>query len=277
MSNNELNTDYNGEPWQTVEPFKSLFAAKITAETKRILAEAEKTENERNMSKAALVTIEAESRRAVIAAEQADVLNRREMARDRYNHVMRFNGSVTRESVNDAIDELTIWHRTAPACDIEIVFDSPGGDAIHGMDLYDYIQELKRSGHNFTIAARGMAASMGGILLQAGLPTPEAPRSKRVAGKEAHVLLHEISSVAIGKVGEIEDEMVFVRKVQDRVLGIFETGSRYAFEHGTSEIALTREQLIAGDPGLGIKGWLRRDWWLDSDECKRYGIVDELR
>ncbi len=263
--------------WPTIEPFKTLYAAKIQAEIERTQAETAKTLNEGLMSEAALVTIRAESKRAHIAALQAQTMHDREMARDRYHHVFRFNGTVMGESVDEAIDQLTIWHRIDPGCDIEVIFDSPGGDVITGMDLFDFIQELKRSGHNFTTAARGMAASMGGILLQAGMPIPEAPRSKRVMGREAHVLLHEPSTVVIGKTGEIEDEMVFLRAVQDRVLGIFAAGSKYAFEHGTSEMALTAEQFAEGDKSLGILGWKRRDWWLNSDDCLKYGIVDELR
>ena len=263
--------------WPTVEPFKSLYAEKIRAEIARIQAETEKTLNERDMSQAALQTIKAESMRSQIAADQARLLFDQELAKDRYHHVLRFSSTVFDESVDFAIDQLTVWHRMSPECDIEIVFDSPGGDVITGMDLFDYLQELKRGGHNLVTAARGMAASMGGILLQAGLPTIEAPRSKRVMGREAHVLLHEPSTVVIGKTGEIEDEMVFLRAVQDRVLGIFAAGSKYAFERGTSEMALTAEQFAEGDKSLGILGWKRRDWWLNSDDCLKYGIVDELR
>lgn len=280
MTDNDATTatDYTGEPWQATEPFKSLYAAKIQAEIDRLRAETTKTLNEGMMSESALLTIRAESERARIAADQAHILNDRELARDKYHHVFRFTGIIHDESVDNAIDELTVWHRLAPACDIEIVFDSPGGDATAGMDLFDYLQELKREGHNLTTAGRGWCASMGAILLQAGLPIKEAPRSRRVLGRETHVLLHEPATMARGKQSEVEDQTKFLRKLQDRVLGMFEAGSAYAYEHGTSELALTSDQFSQGDDTIaGVLGWNRRDWWLNSDECLKYGIIDELR
>ena len=73
------------------------------------------------------------------------------------------------------------------------------------MDLFDYIQELRRDGHYVTTSARGMAASMAGILLQAG--------GHRVMGREAQVLIREVSSFAIRKVGEIEDEVTLLKSL----------------------------------------------------------------
>jgi ATP-dependent protease ClpP protease subunit len=278
FNDSTTSTDYEGDPWQTVEPFKSLYIAKLQAEINRLTVETAKVDNERAMSESALVTIQAESRRASIAAQQAQSMNDRELAKDRYNHVMRFNGVITDESIDAAIDELTVWHRLAPKCDMEIVFNSPGGDVTAGIDLFDYIGELKRSGHNTVVAGRGWCASMASILLQAGIPTEEAPRSKRVLGRETQLLLHEPSTMARGKSSDIEDHQAFLRKLQIRVLGIFEAGSKYAFDNGTSEIALTARQFMEGDDELaGVLGWNRRDWTLNSDECLKYGIVDQLR
>jgi len=234
-------------------------------------AEAAKFEAEAHLALTAAAENEQETRRSILEARdfgidlrQKERIERELLALDSYNHVYRFNSSVDDSSVKAAIDKLTYWKRTDGAdgpIEIEIIFNSPGGNVIAGMDLFDYIQELRREGHTIITSTRGMAASMGGILLQAG--------TRRIMGREAYVLLHEVSTAAFGKIGEIEDEVKFVRKISDRVLDIFAARCKQAGENGTAVAPLTRAQLKSG--------WTRRDWWLDSEECLRAGLVDELR
>ena len=180
-------------------------------------------------------------------------------ANNRNRQIYHFNDTVTKTTVDRAICRLTQWHLLKPGCEIEIMFNSPGGSVFAGMDLFDYIQELRRDGHYVTTSARGMAASMAGILLQAG--------GHRVMGREAQVLIREVSSFAIRKVGEIEDEVTLLKKMSDRVLNIFAERAAEAGRSGTASDPFTKAQLR--------RGWARRDWWLDSDECFRGGIVDK--
>lgn len=249
---------------------------KEAAEIEKLRAEAafQRAQTEKELALAEVARIEARRIQGSyefeqIRTDELRVEHERKYASDHYNHVYRFNGGVDSHSVDVAIKELTIWDRTAPNCDIEIVFNSPGGSVIDGNALFDFIRELRSKNHFVTTVTYGWAASMGGILLQAG--------DNRVMGREAVVLIHEVSTLAGGKIGEIEDEVELIHKFQDRVLSTFVEGSRKAFENGTSERALSREEFVLGNPALGIKGWQRRDWWLTSDECLRYGIVDEVR
>jgi ATP-dependent Clp protease protease subunit len=147
------------------------------------------------------------------------------------------------------MERLAYWSRTEPGCAIELIFTSPGGSVIDGMALFDFIQQLRRAGHFITTRALGWAASMAGILLQAG--------DKRVMAKESYVLIHEISTGAVGKIGEIEDEVKFVKKIQGRILDIF-----------AARANVKREYFA--------KHWKRQDWWLDSDEALKIGIIDEV-
>jgi ATP-dependent protease ClpP protease subunit len=186
------------------------------------------------------------------------------LALDTYNYTYRFSSEVSDSSVKQCIDKLTFWARTSPKgkpSPIEIVFNSPGGGVFAGMDLFDYIIDLRDQGHDVTTVARGYAASMGGILLQAG--------TKRVMGKEAYILIHEVSTWAAGKVGEIEDEYLFLKKISERVVGIFAERAKQAGVNGTASHPISVAQLR--------KNWNRTDWWLDSTEALKLGIVDELR
>ena len=89
---------------------------------------------------------------------------------------------------------------------------------IDGMALFDYIQQVKAMGHHVTTGCMGYAASMAGILLQAG--------HRRVMGRESYVLIHEVAAGAAGKIGEIEDTVEFLKKIEDRVLDILQNALR---------------------------------------------------
>jgi ATP-dependent Clp endopeptidase proteolytic subunit ClpP len=213
--------------------------------------------------------LESDARRSELLQSEAETTMARLMAQDRYHHVYRLNEKIDDRSVNTAIGEFSLWHRINPTCDMELIINSPGGSVIAGMEFFDFLQEMKRAGHHLTTATRGYAASMGGILLQAG--------HERVAGRESYVLIHEAATMAMGKLSEIEDEAAFLKKVQTRILDIFEVRSREAYAAGTSDEILTAEDIAHGNGDKGVKGWLRRDWWLASDEALRLGVVDSVR
>ena len=102
---------------------------------------------------------------------------------------------------------------------------------------------------------------MAGILLQAG--------NVRYMGKEAWILIHEISSIAWGKASAIEDEAAFLKRIQSRIIDIFMNGVNQAIANGTASKPLTRKRIE--------EGWKRKDWWVDADEALKYGLVDEIR
>lgn len=166
------------------------------------------------------------------------------------NHVYHFLSDVNTGSAVRCIQKLTTWSRIDPGCDIEIVFTSPGGSIIDGFALFDHIQTIRRAGHRVTTSALGMAASMAGVLLQAG--------DHRVMSRESWLLIHEASFGAGGSFGDVEDTVEWVRRMQDRILDIFAERS-----------TMTKRQLKAK--------WTRRDWWISADEALAAGFIDEVR
>jgi len=241
---------------------------KIAAETRAQEAQAALTELERQFTEHRVRQAKCEALRSEMTCREYELEHHRALAQDSFHGIYQMNGVIDGITANECIRALTLMTRTG-SHEVEVVINSPGGSVPDGMGLFDYIQELRRTGVRVITSARGMAASMGGILLQAG--------DERVMGAESIVLIHQPATGIFGKTGEIEDEIEYMHMIQTRVLSIFAKRSRQAFENGTAEGYLTREQFEHGDRELGIPGWNRKDWWLTSDMCLKYGIVDRVR
>ena len=225
-------------------------AEKHQAEARRHDAEARRADAE-----AARENAEADVERVHLVKAQNDAdreaeKRSEELAAHKYHHVYLFKGSVGADTATKCMDQLTTWMRNEPGAEIEIIFNSPGGSVVDGMALWDHIQMVRAAGHRVTTSTVGMAASMAGILLQAG--------DVRVMGKESWLLIHEASFSAGGSFGDVEDTVEWVRKVQDRILSIFANRSN-----------MTKTQIK--------RRWHRKDWWISSDEALKLGFVDEIR
>ena len=225
------------------------FVKRAEASTEKLQAEAAKARAEARKAEAEALEAECDAQTARIVSDKAIEEETRRKAGDRFHHRYVFDGQVTGASVEKCIAELTTWHRLGPSCDITIVFNSPGGEVISGMNLFDHIRYLRAKGHHITTVCMGYAASMAGILMQAG--------DKRVMGRESYLLIHEVSFMAAGSMGDVEDTVEWVKKVQERVLDIFA-------ERSTMSRASIK------------KKWTRKDWWLSSTEALKAGFVDEI-
>lgn len=211
-------------------------AAKAQAEARKLSAEAESAERFARMK-----TLE------LLKAEEADAAMR---ASDEYNHVYRFDTMVDRGSVEKATRKLAEWHRLDPKCEIEIVFSSPGGAVIGGMELFDTISNLRATHSKVTTGCTGMAASMAGVLLMAG--------SHRYMTKQSWLMIHRAAFGTMGKSYEVEDMLLWVKRVEKRILDIF----------------VSRSKLSAAT----IKrNWERKDWWITADEALELELIEEIR
>lgn len=164
--------------------------------------------------------------------------------------IFTFWGAVTSSNVGQTIYTLDTWSRQDPGCDITIVFNSPGGAVIDGLALYDFIQDLKLRGHHIKIKVLGHAASMGGVLLQAG--------DTRVMGSNSLIMIHEVSFGMLGvKVSEAEDETKFAKRLWYKLVDIL-----------AARATLSRQSILQRSN--------RKDWWLDAEEALKYGFIDGI-
>ncbi len=220
-------------------------AARLSAEADKAQAEARKADAETRRSIALAIETELKARKV----EDDDKARR---AGDEFHHVYRFEGQVDEGSVNRCIEKLTEWHRLDPECTIEVIFSSPGGSIFDGMKLFDFIVELGHEGHETITGGIGMAASMAGILVQAG--------QTRYITHECWLLIHRAAFIAFGKTFEVEDHLKLIQRIEKRIISIFVE---------RSDGKLTSQKIK--------RNWDRKDWWLSSDECLKLGLVDEVR
>ncbi len=172
------------------------------------------------------------------------------LASDDHHRTVRFIGQVTANSVEVAVEKLTVFHRIEAECDIKMVIDSPGGDIIAGFHLFDTMLWLRAQGHTITTIANGMAASMGGVLLQAG--------DKRIMTPGASMLIHEAAFGAGGSMGAVEDQVEYAKKLQERILVILAERS-----------TMTSKQIKTK--------WARKNWWMMAEEAVELGFADEIK
>ena len=132
---------------------------------------------------------------------------------------------------------------------ITILLNTVGGNVYDGLFIYDTIRDLVFKGVEVNIEVRGLAASMGLIILQAA--------TKRVSSKYTRFLIHEMSDICHGKTSQIEDETAEAKKLNDMLRGIEAIRSKKTSE----EIeALTK----------------RRDIWLSAEEALEWGLIDSI-
>ncbi|HEX2040668.1 MAG TPA: Clp protease ClpP [Acidimicrobiales bacterium] len=193
--------------------------------------------------------LDLETQRAEVELSALRRQEREQAADHRAAQVYTFYSAVDGDSVQQCMAELGRWSRRDPGAPITVIFNSPGGNVLDGLALFDYLRQLRSVGHRVTTIALGRAASMGAVLLQAG--------DHRVVGENAFLLVHEVSNASIGKVSELEDGMEFTKRLQKRLLAIL------------SERSTLSDREIQ-------RRWARKEWWLDAAEAVELGLADAL-
>lgn len=163
--------------------------------------------------------------------------------------VYSLTGEITNTSVKHTIDRVTQWYREDQESPIEIVINSGGGSIFAGMALYDYLRIIGDSGTPVITTAVGLAASMAGILLQAG--------THRRMSANSWLMIHEASTSTWGKSSELRDEVELIEKLDSTMLAILAERSKLSVKQIRAKSA-------------------RRDWWLTASEALDLGLCDEV-
>jgi ATP-dependent Clp protease protease subunit len=171
---------------------------------------------------------------------------RGERAYDIYSRLLRERiiflvGPVTDQSANLVVAQLLFLESENPDKDIYLYINSPGGSVSAGMSIYDTMQFIKP---DVSTMCLGMAASMGSFLLMAGA------KGKRVALPNSRVMIHQPSGGAQGQATDIEI------KTREKLNQIYADRT--------------------GQPLAKIQADMERDFYLDAEEAKAYGLIDQV-
>jgi len=156
-------------------------------------------------------------------------------------------GPVNDHVANLVVAQLLFLESENPDKDISFYINSPGGSVSAGMAIYDTMNFVKPQ---VSTLCTGMAASMGAFLLAAG------EKGKRFSLPNSKVMIHQPSGGSQGQATEIEI--------------------------AAREILKTREQLNrilaerTGQPLERIARDTERDYYMSADECKEYGLIDQV-
>ena len=134
-----------------------------------------------------------------------------------------------------------------PDKDISIYVNSPGGSVYAGLAIYDTMQFVKPEISTICV---GIAMSMGALLLAGGA------KGKRMALPNAKILIHQVSGGFQGQGTDIEIQAREVISLKRRL-----------------------EEIIAhhtGQPMEKISKDMERDYFMDPEEAKEYGIIDNV-
>ncbi len=159
-----------------------------------------------------------------------------------------FLGTGINDQVANIIQaQLLFLESTDSSKDIQIYINSPGGSVYAGLGIYDTMHFIKP---DVATICTGMAASMGAVLLCAG----EA--GKRSALTHSRVMIHQPMSGTQGQVSDMEIAVKETLKVKKELYDIIAKHSGKTYEE--------------------VERDSDRDYWMRSEEAKKYGMIDEV-
>ncbi len=181
-----------------------------------------------------------------------ETTSRGERAYDIYSRLLKERIIFVTGGINDVVSslicaQLLFLESENPNKDIAFYINSPGGIVTSGLAIYDTMQYIRPPVSTVCI---GQAASMGSLLLAAGAT------GKRYALPNARIMVHQPSGGAQGQATDIEIQAREILALKSRLNDIY--------------VRHTGQSLDV------IESSLERDRFMNAQEAKDFGIVDEV-
>ncbi len=178
--------------------------------------------------------------------------NRGERAFDIYSRLLKeriifLTGPVHDQVASVICAQLLYLESENPKKDISFYINSPGGIVTAGLAMYDTMQYIKC---DVSTVCMGLAASMGSLLLTAGAP------GKRFALPNSKIMIHQPSGGAQGQATDIEIQAKEILKPRARLNNMY-------VKHTGQKLGVIEEAM-------------ERDNFMDPDEAKAFGLIDEV-
>ena len=175
-----------------------------------------------------------------------------ERAYDIYSRLLKDNivflgGAIDDHVANLVIAQLLFLQSEDPKKEIYLYINSPGGYTHAGLAIIDTMQHIKNP---ISTVCVGMAASMGAVILSCG------SKGKRFALPNSEVMIHQPSGGSEGQASDIEISAKHILKTRATLNKILAKNT--------------------GQPLSKIEKDVDRDFFMDAEEAKKYGIIDSV-
>ncbi|MED4256566.1 ATP-dependent Clp endopeptidase proteolytic subunit ClpP [Priestia megaterium] len=175
-----------------------------------------------------------------------------ERAYDIYSRLLQdriiwISGEINDETACSIIAQLLFLQAEDDKRDITIYINSPGGAITAGLGIYDTMQQVRPDVSTLCI---GIAASMGAFLLAGG------KKGKRFSLPNSEIMIHQPLGGARGQASDIDISAKRILSMRNRL-----------------------NKLLAYHTGKTIKEIERdtnRDYFLNADSAKEYGLIDQI-
>jgi ATP-dependent Clp protease, protease subunit len=177
---------------------------------------------------------------------------RGERAYDIYSRLLKdriiFLGTTIDDNIaNLVVAQMLYLESEDPDKEIFFYLNSPGGHVSSGMAIYDTMQYIKSP---ISTVCMGQAASMAALLLAAG------EKRKRFALPHSRILIHQPLGGFQGQATDIDIQAKEILRLKDELNRIL------------SE--------LTGQPLSKIINDTERDYFMTSEQAKKYGLIDEI-
>ena len=156
-------------------------------------------------------------------------------------------GPISDPLANTVMAQLLFLESQDPKKDISLYINSPGGSVSATLAVYDTIQHIKPDVSTICV---GLAASGAAILLASGT------KGKRFTLPNSEIMIHQVLGAAEGQATDIEISARHILRVKEKLNEIL---SKHT-----------------GQPLQKIEKDSDRDFFMDAEEAKKYGIVDKI-
>ena len=175
-----------------------------------------------------------------------------ERAYDIYSRLLKDNiiflsGAIDDHTANIVIAQLLFLQSEDPKKDINLYINSPGGSVTATLAIVDTMNHIK---NNVSTMCVGIAASGAALVLSAGT------KGKRFALENSEVMIHQPLGGAEGQASDIEISAKHILKMRENLNKILAKNS--------------------GQPLAKIVKDVDRDFFMTSDEAKKYGLIDKV-
>ncbi len=163
------------------------------------------------------------------------------------DRIIFLGGPIDDHTANLIIAQMLYLDNVDSKKDISLYINSPGGSVTAGLAIIDTMNFIKSDVSTICV---GIAASMGALILSSG------KKGKRFSLPNSEVMIHQVMGGTEGQASDIAINAKHILRTKETLNKILASNTSKKIDQ--------------------VEKDSDRDYWMTSDEAKKYGIVDEI-